>query len=145
VGVGIADVDGLKAVNDRYGYEAGNALLKTMAAVLLETGLDCYHDKGDEFLLRGRSPKELKRGLEQARNLLRTSLITFEAKGVVLEFTGADFSYGVGSSLSEAECELKHHKAERHASGAFVRGQLCRIRQKLPGLGVNRLSSSTRL
>src|SRR5262245_53982691 len=63
--VAISDVDGLKAVNDTYGYKAGNTLLKAAAAALLEAGMDAYHDKGDEFLFRGRSIEELQRGLER--------------------------------------------------------------------------------
>ena len=128
--VALSDVDGLKAVNDMYGYEAGNALLKAMAAVLLEAGLDCYHDKGDEFLLRGTSLEELQRGLERARKLLKARPISLEPKaGTGIHFKGADFSYGVGPSLFEAECDLKRHKAKRQASGELQRGQLCCIRE----------------
>src|SRR5437879_5721047 len=58
VAIGMSDVDGLKAVNDKYGYDAGNALLKAKADALLEAGLEAYHDKGDEFLCRGNNIKE---------------------------------------------------------------------------------------
>jgi GGDEF domain-containing protein len=49
--VAMCDVDGLKALN-KYGYEAGNAVLKAKADALREAGLEAYHDKGDEFLCR---------------------------------------------------------------------------------------------
>jgi predicted signal transduction protein with EAL and GGDEF domain len=50
--VAMSDMDALKAVN-KYGYVAGNAVLRAKANVLREAGLDAYHDKGDEFLCRG--------------------------------------------------------------------------------------------
>src|ERR1035437_2947280 len=55
--VGMSDVDGLKALN-KYGYEAGNAVLKAKADALRGAGLEAYHDKGDEFLCRGNNIKE---------------------------------------------------------------------------------------
>src|SRR5437879_12874622 len=50
--VAMSDVDGLKALNDKYGYDAGNALLKAKADALREAGLEAYHDKGDELSRR---------------------------------------------------------------------------------------------
>jgi hypothetical protein len=58
--VAMSDADGLKAFNDKYGYEAGNALLKAKADALREAGIEAYHDKGDEFIYRGDSPEDLK-------------------------------------------------------------------------------------
>lgn len=43
--IAMCDVDGLKALNDEYGYDSGNALLKAKADALLEAGLEAYHDK----------------------------------------------------------------------------------------------------
>src|SRR5438876_9758125 len=56
--VAMSDVDGLKALN-KFGYEAGNALLRAKADALREAGLEAYHDKGDEFLCRGSDIQEL--------------------------------------------------------------------------------------
>ena len=126
--VGMSDLDGLKAVNDYYGYEAGNVLLRTKAAALGEAGLEAYHDKGDEFLCRGQSLKELEANLERARGILRSrSVVVKHIDATVFQLTGADFSYGVGEDMSEAESRLKIHKANRHASGELKRGQLCGI------------------
>ena len=68
--VAMSDVDGLKALN-KYGYEAGNAVLKAKADALREAGLEAYHDKGDEFLCRGNHINELLAKLERARAILR--------------------------------------------------------------------------
>src|SRR5207253_807917 len=97
VAIGMSDVDGLKAVNDKYGYDAGNALLKAKADALLEAGLEAYHDKGDEFLCRGNNIKELQACLERARATVRNLTIVAECKGGgTIRFAGADFSYGIG-------------------------------------------------
>lgn len=94
--VAMSDVDGLKALN-RYGYAAGNAVLKAKADALREAGLEAYHDKGDEFLCRGNHAKELLSKLELARAILRDRTIVVErADGSTLNVTGADFSFGVG-------------------------------------------------
>jgi len=125
----MCDVDGLKALNDRYWYEVGNALLKATGEALRKAGLDAYHDKGDEFLARGRNRKQLQTGLECARAILRgRTVIVKRGNGEILRFTGADFSYGVGKDLDEAEARLKRHKAEREARRETERGKLCGIR-----------------
>jgi GGDEF domain-containing protein len=122
--VAMSDVDGLKALN-KYGYEAGNAVLKAKADALREAGLEAYHDKGDEFLCRGNHIKELLAKLERARAILRDRTIVVErADGSTLSVTGADFSYGVGKDINEAELLLKRHKAERESRGEIARGEL---------------------
>jgi GGDEF domain-containing protein len=122
--VAVSDVDGLKALNE-YGYETGNAVLKAKADSLREAGLEAYHDKGDEFLCRGKHIKELLAKLERARAILRNRVIVVErGDGNTLSVTGADFSYGVGKDIDEAEFGLRSHKAERAGRGEVARGQL---------------------
>ena len=123
--VAMSDVDGLKALNDKYGYEAGNAVLKAKADALREAGLEAYHDKGDEFLCRGNHIKELLAKLERARAVLRDRTIVAErADGSTLSITGTDFSYGVGKDIDEAESDLRSHKAKREGRGEIARGEL---------------------
>jgi GGDEF domain-containing protein len=123
--VAMSNVDGLKALNDKCGYDAGDALLKAKAVALREAQLEAYHDKGDEFLYRGNSLEELQADLERARGILRNHTIVVErADGRTLQFTGADFSYGIGQDIGHAEIRLKSHKAERKARGELERGQL---------------------
>src|ERR1700680_2795166 len=122
--VAMSDVDGLKAVN-KYGYETGNAVLKAKADALREAGLEAYHDKGDEFLCRSSDINDLQANLERARAILRDRTIIVErADGSTLSVTGADFSYGVGKDIDEAEFGLKNHKAEREGRGEIARGEL---------------------
>jgi GGDEF domain-containing protein len=122
--VAMSDVDGLKALN-QYAYAVGNAVLRAKAAALREAGLEAYHDKGDEFLCRGNHIKELVVKLECARAILRDRTIVVEqADGSTLSVTGADFSYGVGKDIDEAEGVLRSHKAERGRRGEIARGEL---------------------
>jgi GGDEF domain-containing protein len=122
--VAMSDVDGIKALN-KYGYEAGNAVLKAKADALRRAGLEAYHDKGDEFLCRGNQIKELLAKLERARAILRDCAIVVERlDGSTLNIIGADFSYGVGKNIDEAEFDLGSHKAEREGKGEIARGEL---------------------
>jgi GGDEF domain-containing protein len=121
--IAMPDVDGLKALN-KYGYDVGNAVLKAKADALREAGLEAYHDKGDEFLCRGNLIEELLGKLERARAILRDRAIHVERADGSLTVTGADFSYGVGADVNEAEFALKRHKAEREGRGEIARGEL---------------------
>jgi hypothetical protein len=61
--VAMCDVNGLKTLNDQFGYTAGDVLIKRLAEMLISVGLDAYHDKGDEFLCKGKSFQELNQKL----------------------------------------------------------------------------------
>lgn len=127
IAVAISDVDGLKALN-KYGYSVGNAVLTAKADALCEAGLEAYHDKGDEFLCRGLDAKELTARLECSRSILRNRAIAVNrTDGTILRIEGADFSYGVGHNLEEAELALNNHKAGREFRGEVSRGHLCGI------------------
>lgn len=131
--IAMCDMDGLKALNN-YGYYVGNTVLVAMAHSLRRVGLDAYHDKGDEFLCRGSHLDELRTRLEQARSILRDHAAIVEPPGGGwLTVTGADFSYGVGNNLRQAESDLRRHKAERERAGRIGRGELRAIRVSLQG------------
>ena len=125
--IALCDLDGLKALN-RYGYTVGNAILQAKAKALHRAGLDAYHDKGDEFLCRAENPEAIRARLERARTILRNASIQVKsADGTSLRVKGADFSYGIGMSLEDAELRLKRQKAERELRGELSRGRLCSI------------------
>lgn len=125
--IALSDLDGLKALN-KYGYAVGDAALRAKAETLLAAGLDAYHDKGDEFLCRAVNADELQARLECARTILRNRSIQVQlAAGTILRVRGADFSYGIGTTLEDAETRLRFQKMEREARGELTRGQLCHI------------------
>ena len=125
--IALSDLDGLKALNN-YGYAVGDAVLRAKADALLAAGLDAYHDKGDEFLCRAVDTDELQARLECARTILRNRWIQVQlATGTTLRVCGADFSYGIGPTLGDAETRLRSQKMEREARGELARGELCHI------------------
>jgi GGDEF domain-containing protein len=122
--IAMCDVDGLKALNE-HGYEIGNAVLRAMADALCDAGLEAYHDKGDEFLCRDRDKKQLNAKLQRAKAILRGLTIPVQrADGRNVSIRGADFSYGVGEDVYEAELRLKDHKTRRESRGEIERGEL---------------------
>lgn len=128
--VAMADVNGLKALNDRYGYSAGDVLIRRFAEILVEVGLDAYHEKGDEFLCRGQSFEELQRKLSHARNLMRLrSFVVHNLDMRKTEFEGADFCFGIGRNQHEAEKKLKREKRIRGSSRSSFPFQIQRARQ----------------
>ena len=123
--VGRSDVDGLKAFNDTYGYEAGNQLLRAKADAIRQVGVEAYHEKGDEFLYRSTDPIQLSEKLKQAQQILKDTTITVEKNGKKIPYKGISFSFGLGKDLDEAEVEQKRSKAARIQSGERAeRGKL---------------------
>lgn len=115
--VAMSDVDGLKGLNDQYGYSAGDVLIRRFAEVLLSVGLDAYHDKGDEFLCKGKSYAELNLKLSEAQRLLREQpFVVRSVNDRIATINGADFCFGIGTNLTEAEVSLKRQKELRKVS-----------------------------
>jgi GGDEF domain-containing protein len=109
--VAMCDVNGLKALNDGFGYSAGDVLIRRLAEVLIGVELDAYHDKGDEFICRGSSYHELTHKLRRARTLLQEEpFVVCGLDGRIASVPGADFCFGIGTNTEEAECSLKHQK-----------------------------------
>jgi GGDEF domain-containing protein len=112
--VAMGDVDGLKRMNDQFGYAAGDVLIQRLADTLVEVGLEAYHDKGDEFIIKGNSFAELNEKLLQAEKIMRTSpFVVHSMSDKITSINGAQFSFGIGTNLKEAEKSLKHQKELR--------------------------------
>jgi GGDEF domain-containing protein len=112
--VAMCDVNGLKALNDNFGYSAGDILIRRLAEVLTSIEADAYHDKGDEFLCRGNSYQELNQKLSHAQKLLQQEpFAVCGLDGRITSVPGANFCFGIGTNLEEAERSLKHQKELR--------------------------------
>ena len=82
--------------------------------MFLEVELDAYHDKGDKFIFRGSSFKELDTKLANAERILKEQpFVVSTMNDTVKPIDGAWFSYGIGTNLKEAEKSLKHQKEIR--------------------------------
>jgi hypothetical protein len=76
-------------------------------------------------LFRDNHIGELLSKLERARAILRDcTVVVKKMDGSTLLITGADFSYGVGKNIEEAERRLRDHKALREGRGELARGEL---------------------
>jgi predicted signal transduction protein with EAL and GGDEF domain len=104
-----SEVTGLP--NRRAFGEAGAALAVAMSDVDGLKALNKYGYEAGDAVLKGAILRE------------RTILVE-RADGSTISVTGADFSYGVGKDIDEAESGLKSHKAEREARGEIARGEL---------------------
>jgi len=92
LGLVLLDIDHFKKFNDRYGHQAGDAVLEAVAKVLgqavRETDLVARHG-GEEFgiVVSGASVEEVKEVAERARNLLESS--RFPHRGLMLRVTAS--------------------------------------------------------
>ena len=107
--VAVAAVDLMKVFNDFYGNIAGDALLRRLAKILLNVGLDAYHQQGDEFLCKGESREELNVKLSQARKIFREPFQVY-ADGRIQPIEGTDFSFRIGTNPEEQEAALNAAK-----------------------------------
>ena len=113
--VAMSDVNGLKALNDESVTPPGDTLIRRFAEVLVSVGLDAYHDKGDEFLCKGKTFEELATMLSKAQRILRQQPFPVLAVdgGRITTIPGADFCFGIGPDVEEAEVRLKRQKELR--------------------------------
>lgn len=112
------DVDGLGAINDKYGHAAGDALLRAWAESFKKAGLKAYRVGGDEVWSQGQDKEQLQAQLEQARNHLRNATFHYtKPDGSQGTLTGVDFSYGIGPDEHSADRALYEHKNQRAAVG----------------------------
>ncbi|RUW69187.1 GGDEF domain-containing protein, partial [Mesorhizobium sp. M1E.F.Ca.ET.063.01.1.1] len=76
----IVDVDHFKSINDRFGHAEGDKVLKSMAALLIETAGNAdqvFRIGGEEFAILCSQPHALARLLGEAiRNAVKTSVHT---------------------------------------------------------------------
>jgi len=119
--VAMLDVNGLKTLNDTFGYSAGDTLIRRLAETLLEVGLDAFHDKGDEFLCKGHSYQDLNVKLGKALRLVQDQpFAVCGLDGRITTISGADFCFGIGTNLNEAEKSLKHQKELRRITQSSI-------------------------
>ena len=121
-GICVVDVNGLKALNDKFGYAAGDILIHRLAEVLVSVQLDTYHDKGDEFLCKGQSFRELNSKLAQAQQLLEDEpFVVPSVHDRMTTINGASFCFGIGTNMMEAERSLKNQKELRKVSSHEIK------------------------
>ncbi len=118
------DVQGLKWVNDTFGEESGNALLKGVAAAAKEAGIDIYRVAGDEFAAPYDDLAKAQAAAQQLQNTLRESIITVEeSDGSIHLYKGFEAYAGWGDDFKKAYAGVNDSKRlwkEQHPD--FQRG-----------------------
>ena len=95
------DMDDFKAINDRYGHECGDALLKYVAGQLVEITRDSdvvARYGGDEFviILPGTSVQEASKLLQRLQQHFRNKPMRYDEKAIAVAI-----SFGVASMTDE--------------------------------------------
>lgn len=107
------DADGLKYVNDTFGHDAGDALLKKIGDALKRSGAQAYHLSGDEFALQGDDAITLINAIQKTRRILKNEPLEFKG-----EAFNAAFSYGIAETYEEADrIMLESKKANKVVRG----------------------------
>lgn len=114
------DADSLKWLNDNLSPDAGDGLLKAVAARMADVfpAGDIFHISGDEFIAMGDDAQALRRGMARVQELLDNDTIT-ETKpdGTVITKTGLAVTTGYGKDKSDADQDLKREKRDRETRG----------------------------
>ena len=119
ISIVIADLDGLKAVNDNYGHDHGDALIRAAAQLLRDMfrgGDTIVRLGGDEFavILKGVGEELLESIMERARSILGTGERCSE-HGMPIRFSIGTSTTYVPSKLNEAikEADMAMYEEKR--------------------------------
>lgn len=113
--VAICDIDRFKSVNDRFGHETGDGLLRAVASVLGECAADgCFVARhgGEEFvlLLRGLSREQAFARLDRARIALNER--RFISRQTKQPIGTISFSAGLADVMAESDPRAALRKAD---------------------------------
>ena len=120
-----ADMDGLKAINDTYGHEAGDLSIKNLAYVMQQSCPDstyfCIRYGGDEFLMMGTCDSEefahaIQENIEQKlREAVPVSGVPVRLSASIGYFltSDADAGHSLDEYISQADQMMYQIKKER--------------------------------
>jgi GGDEF domain-containing protein len=115
--VASGDVSGLKYVNDTYGHDFGDSLLKMVAAAFQANSVDAYRPHGDEFLALFASQEEADTGMAAVQQTLSEQELLVTINGVTKALRGWRIDYGTGQDYASADAALLADRADREAKG----------------------------
>ena len=119
ISICIADIDFFKKVNDTYGHDAGDLVLKSMAEILRnECGENCLVSRwgGEEFLLifSGVNGDDAFTMLDTLRKKIKNHVFTFGEQEISVTMTFGlteyDFSGNIDKTIKEADEKLYRGK-----------------------------------
>ncbi len=100
--VAIADLDGFKQINDIYGHNCGDYVLKSAADILRNAGNNIFVCRwgGEEFLMAGRSETETVQ-LERMRTAVEAHPFEYEGQRLHITITIGMAMFRQGQSIDE--------------------------------------------
>ena len=119
ISICIGDIDFFKKVNDTYGHDAGDLVLKSMAEILRnECGENCLVSRwgGEEFLLifSGVNGDDAFNMLDTLRKKIKNHVFTFGEQEISVTMTFGlteyDFSGNIDKTIKEADEKLYRGK-----------------------------------
>lgn len=124
----VIDIDHFKRFNDEFGHDAGDAVLQTLAGIMLEAVGErgnCYRFGGEEFaiLLRDVSEETARQIAELVRTRAATAKLTHAGRilGVLTVSVGiADSRDGLGAGSVRTRADLALMKAKETGRNATV-------------------------
>ena len=149
------NLDGLRVINDTYGYQIGDCVLKEVSKRLRETigdQIPVYRIAGDEFisLIEGRSREHV----EQLGERLQSEVDRFRMEVRIGQYVQSGMSFGIaeyqvdGKTIDEllyaASMATRLNKAERNKSRANV-GLPKSDPESITSLSKDRLSTASTL
>ena len=103
VSLALMDIDGFKEINDKYGHNAGDEILKELSCIILENvcehGIVCRWG-GEEFVLFSRCGHDLYLICEEIRRII-------EKAAVIYEDTELYVTLSIGIAVAESINELQ--------------------------------------
>ena len=108
--VASADMRGLQAINDAFGREAADAILKEFSTLIAQNGggqFNAAHPHGDEYLAHAPDPEQLRAFFSDLKSATdNVAFILPKKSGQNVEYVlqhGLNFVHGVGRDLDEAD------------------------------------------
>jgi len=116
------DVDGLGRMNDFFGHEAGNMLLKGAGAMLGKAegngeAVRFYRLHGDEMAARFKDAATAEQFMARLQQELEGVTLELDKDGRIWDYQGIGLSYGVGENDEAADATLYDQKRAREAAG----------------------------
>jgi diguanylate cyclase (GGDEF)-like protein len=125
--VAFLEANGLKAINDTFGHEAGDRFLQAVGKALATKTSErtvSYHRSGDKFLIDGPDERTLNAAISAVRReLKKTSLDVQTATGEKATLKGITVAAGIGKDVASAETRMMADKERQKAAGVAARGE----------------------
>ena len=107
--IAILNIDSFKEINDFYGIETGDEVLRNFAEMLKEISENSYKLSADEFALIDEDLEKLELSIKKLADLLLE-----EALKINNEIINITFNCGIGKNLVEADMALKYAKKHKY-------------------------------